>query len=62
MSTNYNKFCEARNCPEFIELNFEQGTDCFSCKKIGQSYDIEKYPDDCNFIDEIKLIQLDDKT
>jgi len=49
----YNEFCESKNCPEYIEWSFGHGR-CVSCKKMGQSYDILEYPEDCNFIDEIK--------
>jgi hypothetical protein len=49
----YNTFCRNKNCPEYIEWQFE-GFDCTSCKLIGHSYDIEEIPQDCLFKEEIE--------
>lgn len=50
---HFNEFCKGKKCPEFTEWDFGNGI-CASCKKVGQSYNIDEYPDDCNFIGEIK--------
>jgi hypothetical protein len=50
---NYNEFCSSMECIEYIEWDFGHGL-CISCKKMGESYDITDYPEDCNFIDKIR--------
>ena len=52
--TNYNKFCAGKDCPEYIRWSFDVGSDCESCKLIGQSYNIDEYPSECLFLEEIK--------
>lgn len=54
---NFNAFCSKKDCPEYIRWSFGLG-ECDSCKKVGQSYNIYEYPDDCLFIDEIKAYEL----
>lgn len=53
---NYNLFCKSKNCPHYIEWQ------CYgvlvSCKLVGESTNIETYPDDCPFVDEIKLVSF----
>lgn len=49
---NYNLFCESKKCPNFIKWDFGYGK-CFSCIKVGQSENINEYPEDCNFFEEI---------
>ena len=55
----YNDFCRNINCEEYIEWNFD-GNDggefpsqCVSCKLVGQSYDIDKRPENCLHLKEI---------
>jgi hypothetical protein len=60
---NYNKFCKDKSCSEYIEWDFSFDTNsrpypCVSCKIIGQSHDIDSYPEDCKHLDEIKKIEL----
>lgn len=58
---NYNEFCKTKECPEYIEWDYEFETGsqpCVSCQKVGQSHDIDEYPEDCLHLSEIKLIQL----
>jgi len=50
--TCFDEFCRSKECPEFIEWDCGEGI-CTSCKKIGQSYFINEYPNDCNFLQEI---------
>lgn len=55
----YNDFCKSKKCPFFIEWEFQPSIEsrsylCKSCTKIGQSYNVTKYPDDCKFLKEIK--------
>ena len=56
METNkkncFDKFCKTKECPEYIEWDCGEGI-CISCKKVGQSYFINEYPTDCNFLEEI---------
>ena len=49
---NYNEFCKSKDCPEYIEWNCEGS--CTSCKLVGQSYNIEEYPQNCLFKEEIE--------
>jgi len=59
----FNEFCKAMNCPEYIEWEFDVNGDspyiCSSCQIVGQSYDVEEYPKNCLFINEIKLFEKD---
>lgn len=50
----FNEFCKSKNCPQCIEWTFGMGSNCVSCKLIGQSYDIDEYPKDCLFLEDIK--------
>ena len=54
--SNFNEFCVSHNCPEYIRWSFGEG-ECESCKKVGQSYDITTYPDDCLFIKDIQAFE-----
>ena len=54
---NFNEFCKNKNCEEYIEWDFDYGI-CTSCKRIGQSYNIDEYPNDCLFLDEIKSYNI----
>jgi len=56
----FNNFCKSKNCPEYVEWDFGHGT-CVSCKLIGQSYDIEEYPQNCLFLNEIKEFEYKEK-
>lgn len=61
---NYNQFCKKSGCEEYIEWDYEFDSECppypcTSCQKVGQSYDIEEYPNDCPFLDEIQKIELE---
>lgn len=40
-----------------MEWTFDMGVNCTSCKLVGQSYDIDQYPDDCLFLDEIEKFE-----
>ena len=57
---NYDDFCKSRECEFYIEWECahhtqEQPYPCVSCELVGQSHNIEEYPKDCPFIDEIEL-------
>ena len=54
---NFNEFCKNKNCEEYITWSFGFGK-CTSCKRVGQSYNIEDYPIDCLFLDDIKLYNI----
>jgi hypothetical protein len=54
MELNFNDFCKSKNCSEYIEWSFDMGANCTSCKLVGQSYNIDEYPKNCLFLDEIK--------
>jgi hypothetical protein len=49
----YDEFCKKNGCTNYIERELE-GDICCSCLLVGQSYNVDKYPDNCIFIDEIK--------
>ena len=53
---NYTQFCLNKNCEEYIRWSFDMG-ECESCKRVGQSYTIDAYPEDCLFLDEIKAFE-----
>jgi len=56
---DYSQFCRSKNCEFFIEWDFDTEFGlypCKSCKKIGQSYEVEEYPRDCPFYDEISAL------
>ena len=63
-SKNFNEFCsticDGQPCPNYIKWNFGYG-DCESCTLCGESMDIEEYPSDCLFIDEIKKYESENK-
>ena len=58
MEKIFNDFCKSKECTEYIEVSMEGGT-CICCKKIGMSYDIEEYPNDCNFLEDIISFEND---
>ena len=51
---NLNSFCENKGCSEFIKWDFG-GPSCFSCKLVGESYNIDTIPKECPFKDEARL-------
>ena len=57
---NYNEFCKTRDCEHYIEWSFEYGN-CVSCKLVGQSYNIEEYPENCPHIDGIRQLNAKNK-
>lgn len=62
-ASDYSQFCRSKNCEFFIEWEFDTEFGLFPCKsciKIGQSYEVKRYPNDCPFINEIS--QSDDKS
>jgi len=65
----YNSFCKnVVQCRYFREWDFyfdnggysngSAGGVCRSCTKLGESYDIEKYPNDCIFLTQIQEIEV----
>jgi len=53
MKIRFDSFCAQKDCPEYIIWELQDGL-CFSCQKVGQSYNVDKYPDDCVYLEEIK--------
>lgn len=53
---NYNGFCKYIGCPEYKEWEY-CGEKQVSCKKMGETENITVYPEDCNFINEIKFVE-----
>jgi hypothetical protein len=56
---NFNEFCLSKRCPEYIEWEYDNGAAekpiyCTSCKLVGQSHDINEYPENCLYLEEIK--------
>lgn len=61
---NYNQFCKDSGCDQYIEWDYELDSEtppyqCISCIRVGPSYDIEEYPDDCPNLTEIRNIKLE---
>jgi len=65
MTIHFDQFCREKQCKEYIEWDFEVDMDdhdihhtsrmiCVSCQQVGQSYNIEVYPDNCPYLEEIK--------
>ena len=54
---HYNYFCRDKKCPEYIEWSIGYGP-FYSCKKVGESENIDCYPSDCLCIKEIRSISL----
>ena len=51
----YDKFCFRMKCPKYIEWKWNyDGSPCKSCKLVGESYQIEKYPKNCLHLEEIE--------
>ncbi len=57
INNNYNSACKDLKCPEYIEWEYE-GQALVSCKKIGQTDNIDEYPSNCNFIDIIRNVEI----
>jgi hypothetical protein len=51
--SNYNEFCKNKKCPNYKQWEF-YGKKLFSCALVGESDNIDKYPANCLFINEIK--------
>jgi len=63
MSLVYDDFCRAKECDHYIEWEFSNSSDeqpypCTSCNLTGQSYYVDRYPEDCPFINEIKEYEV----
>ncbi len=48
----YEHICEGTKCEFYIVWDFGY-QDCYSCTKIGQSYNVNQYPSDCPHIEEM---------
>ena len=60
----YDKFCYGIGCDHYVEwdYSFDSGAPpypCVSCKLYGQSYNIDVYPDNCPYLEEIKQFEKD---
>jgi len=55
----FEHICEGTKCEHYIVWDFGW-EDCYSCGLIGQSYHVTKYPDNCQFIKEIKKHEQDE--
>lgn len=61
MENTYNDFCKSKGCSKYIEWEYSDlgcSAQCVSCLLMGESYNLEKYPENCLFLDDIKLINL----
>ena len=52
MEEIFEHICEGVKCGHYIVWDFGFA-DCYSCTKIGQSYHVTEYPEDCPFKKEI---------
>ncbi len=50
---SYEHICSGTGCEFYVVWDFGEG-DCFSCRKIGQSYCVTEYPQDCSFKSEMQ--------
>ena len=57
----FDEFCMGQNCEHLIlwdhdvEIDgYESCVQCISCVLVGQSYNVEAYPDECPYLREIK--------
>ena len=48
----YEHICEGTGCKFYTVWSFGY-SDCYSCTKIGESYNVTQYPPDCPFLDEM---------
>lgn len=66
----FEDFCKDKNCEYYIEWDYEEvlhngnrehrsTIECVSCTLVGQSYNIDKYPDECPFLEEIKQYEYE---
>ncbi len=63
---NYNLFCRSKKCPKYINWSNEYYSQvnayfnpCYhSCKILGESENIDKYPNECPYKKEIEKIEL----
>lgn len=58
MPKNYNKWCKEKGCIHYVEWEY-YGDELTSCKLMGQTNNIDEHPEHCDFIDEIKLVELE---
>jgi len=49
----YEHICSATGCKFHVVWDFGHG-DCYSCRKIGESYHVTEYPQDCPFRSEMQ--------
>jgi len=49
----YDDVCRELGCSEYIEWEFEYG-ECKSCQKVGQSYAVDEFPEDCLHLEVLK--------
>lgn len=49
----YEHICEGTGCGFYIVWDFGEG-DCYSCGKIGESYHVTVYPEDCPYKNEME--------
>jgi len=53
---DFSEFCRSKNCPQYIEWEFDMGA-CRSCKLVGQSYYVNEYPKDCLYLHDIQAYE-----
>lgn len=56
----YEHICSATNCKFHVVWDFGEGT-CYSCRKIGESYHVTIYPQDCPFKSEMRRFERESK-
>ncbi len=54
----YEHICSATGCKFHVVWDFGHG-DCYSCRKIGESYNVTEYPQDCQFKSEMQRYESD---
>ena len=62
----FDDFCDSKKCKYFITWEYQwedsiQPYPCASCKLVGQSHYVLKYPGNCPFLKEIKIYENKNK-
>ena len=56
----YDHICSGTGCKFFVIWDFGQA-DCYSCVKIGESYNVTQYPGDCPFKSAMIEYEIEEK-
>ena len=62
--SDFGAFCKGKNCEQFIEWDYSFDEECApypceSCRLVGQSYTVDKYPYNCIHITDITIYEAE---